>query len=123
MCCHSYVIWLMHSRNSREQLRAHRGLDIYLSSLDDEYSSVIDLDSISACLAQDNDNSNKVEQALLKNEAIQKLVNFFQSYPERHFVHILEPLFQISSKFLLVSSFFFVWTLKRSTSTIQSQNS
>ena len=83
------------SRNSREQLRAHGGLDVYLSLLDDEYWSVIALDSIAVCLAQDNDNNHKVEQALLKNEAIQKLVNFFQSCPERHFVHILEPFLKI----------------------------
>ncbi|CAH2054536.1 unnamed protein product [Thlaspi arvense] len=82
------------SRNSREQLRAHGGLDVYLSLLDDEYWSVIALDSIAVCLAQDNDN-RKVEQALLKKDAIQKLVNFFQSCPERHFVHILEPFLKI----------------------------
>jgi hypothetical protein len=82
------------SRNSREQLRAHGGLDVYLSLLDDEYWSVIALDSIAVCLAQDNDN-RKVEQALLKQDAIQKLVDFFQSCPERHFVHILEPFLKI----------------------------
>ncbi|CAF1704369.1 hypothetical protein HID58_053752 [Brassica napus] len=86
------------SRNSREQLRAHGGLDVYLSLLDDEYWSVIALDSIAVCLAQDNDNNHKVEQALHKNEAIQKLVNFFQSCPERHFVHILEPFLKIITK-------------------------
>ncbi|VVA96879.1 unnamed protein product [Arabis nemorensis] len=85
------------SRNSREQLRAHGGLDVYLSLLDDEYWSVVALDSIAVCLAQDNDN-RKVEQALLKKDAIQKLVNFFQSCPERHFVHILEPFLKITTK-------------------------
>ncbi|PPD97932.1 hypothetical protein GOBAR_DD05005 [Gossypium barbadense] len=60
------------SRNSREQLRAHGGLDVYLSLLDDELWSVIALDSLAVCLAHDNDN-RKVEQALLKKEAIQKL--------------------------------------------------
>ncbi|EOA29733.1 hypothetical protein CARUB_v10012820mg [Capsella rubella] len=85
------------SRNSREQLRAHGGLDVYLSLLDDEYWSVIALDSIAVCLAQDNDN-RKVEQALLKKDAIEKLVNFFQSCPERHFVHILEPFLKIITK-------------------------
>ncbi|RID63791.1 hypothetical protein BRARA_E02765 [Brassica rapa] len=74
------------SRNLGEQLRAHG---------DDEYWLVIALDSIFVCLAQDNDNSHKVEQALLENEAIQKLVNFFQNCPERHFVHILEPFLKI----------------------------
>ncbi|CAN8269387.1 unnamed protein product [Cochlearia groenlandica] len=86
------------SRNSREQLRAHGGLDVYLSLLDDEYWSVIALDSIAVCLAQDNDNNHKVEQALLKNDAIQKLVSFFQSCPEIHFVHILEPFLKIITK-------------------------
>ncbi|CAA7050997.1 unnamed protein product [Microthlaspi erraticum] len=85
------------SRNSREQLRAHGGLDVYLSLLDDEYWSVVALDSIAVCLAQDNDN-RKVEQALLKKDAIQQLVDFFQSCPERHFVHILEPFLKIITK-------------------------
>ncbi|CAD5322420.1 unnamed protein product [Arabidopsis thaliana] len=84
------------SRNSREQLRAHGGLDVYLSLLDDEYWSVIALDSIAVCLAQDVD--QKVEQAFLKKDAIQKLVNFFQNCPERHFVHILEPFLKIITK-------------------------
>lgn len=82
------------SRNSREQLRAHGGLDVYLSLLDDELWSVTALDSIAVCLALDNDNK-KVEQALLKREAVQKLVNFFQSCPEQHFLHILEPFLKI----------------------------
>ena len=46
----------------------------------------IALDSIAVCLENDN---RKVEQALLKNDAIHKLVNFFQSCPGRLFVHIL----------------------------------
>ncbi|CAK9140751.1 unnamed protein product [Ilex paraguariensis] len=61
------------SRNSREQLRAHGGLDVYLSLLVDELWSVTALDSIAVCLAHDNDN-RKVEQALLKKDAVQKLV-------------------------------------------------
>ncbi|KAK8482819.1 hypothetical protein V6N13_085570 [Hibiscus sabdariffa] len=85
------------SRNSREQLRAHGGLDVYLSLLDDELWSVTALDSLAVCLAHDNDN-RKVEQALLKKEAIQKLVKFFQCCPERHFVHILEPFLKIITK-------------------------
>lgn len=90
------------SRNSREQLRSHGGLDVYLSLLDDEYWSVIALDSIAVCLAQDNDN-RKVEQALLKDDAIYTLVNFFQSCPERHFVHILEPFLKIITYIYLSS--------------------
>lgn len=85
------------SRNSREQLRAHGGLDVYLSLLDDELWSVTALDSIAVCLAHDNDN-RKVEQALLKKEAVQKLVKFFKSCPEQHFVHILEPFLKIITK-------------------------
>ncbi|KAK3408669.1 hypothetical protein EUGRSUZ_J00858 [Eucalyptus grandis] len=85
------------SRNSREQLRAHGGLDVYLSLLDDEFWSVTALDSIAVCLAHDNDN-RRVEQALLKKEAVQKLVKFFQSCPEQHFVHILEPFLKIITK-------------------------
>ncbi|CAN6887095.1 BnaC05g39790D [Brassica napus] len=38
------------SQNSREQLRAQGGLYFYLSLLDDEYWSVIALDSIAVCL-------------------------------------------------------------------------
>lgn len=82
------------SRNSREQLRAHGGLDAYLSLLDDELWSVTALDSIAVCLAHDNDHK-KVEQALLKKEAVQKLVKFFQCCPEQYFVHILEPFLKI----------------------------
>ncbi|WVZ03042.1 hypothetical protein V8G54_023848 [Vigna mungo] len=85
------------SRNSREQLRAHGGLDVYLNLLEDELWSVTALDSIAVCLAHDNDN-RKVEQALLKKDAVQKLVKFFQSCPERHFVHILEPFLKIITK-------------------------
>lgn len=85
------------SRNSREQLRAHGGLDVYLSLLDDELWSVTALDSIAVCLAHDND-SRKVEQALLKKDAVQKLVRFFQNCPEQHFAHILEPFLKIITK-------------------------
>ncbi|XP_010246639.1 PREDICTED: MAP3K epsilon protein kinase 1-like isoform X2 [Nelumbo nucifera] len=85
------------SRNSREQLRAHGGLDVYLSLLDDELWSVTALDSLAVCLAHDNDNK-KVEQALLKKEAVQKLVKFFQRCPEQHFVNILEPFLKIITK-------------------------
>ncbi|KAI4385817.1 hypothetical protein MLD38_003810 [Melastoma candidum] len=85
------------SRNSREQLRAHGGLDVYLSLLDDELWSVTALDSIAVCLAHDNDH-RKVEQALLKKEVVQKLVKFFQCCPEQHFAHILEPFLKIITK-------------------------
>ncbi|XP_050372503.1 MAP3K epsilon protein kinase 1-like [Argentina anserina] len=85
------------SRNSREQLRAHGGLDVYLRLLEDELWSVTALDSIAVCLAHDNDN-RKVEQALLKKDAVQKLVKFFQCCPEQYFVHILEPFLKIITK-------------------------
>jgi len=82
------------SRNSREQLRAHDGIEVYLSLLEDRLWSVTALDSIAVCLAHDNDNK-KVEQALLKKDSIQKLVKFFQSCPEQYFLHILEPFLKI----------------------------
>ncbi|KAF1885251.1 hypothetical protein Lal_00029140 [Lupinus albus] len=85
------------SRNSREQLRAHGGLDVYLNLLEDQIWSVTALDSIAICLAHDSDNK-KVEQALLKKDAVQKLVMFFQCCPEQHFVHILEPFLKIITK-------------------------
>lgn len=85
------------SRNSREQLRAHGGLDVYLRLLDDELWSVTALDSLAVCLAHDNDNK-KVEQALLKKEAVHTLVKFFQGCPEQQFVHILEPFLKIITK-------------------------
>ncbi|CAI9785538.1 unnamed protein product [Fraxinus pennsylvanica] len=85
------------SRNSREQLRAHGGLDVYLSLLVDEFWSVTALDSIAVCLAHDNENK-KVEQALSKKDAVQKLVKFFQCCPEQHFLHILEPFLKIITK-------------------------
>ncbi|KAJ0740103.1 putative protein kinase STE-STE-Pl family [Helianthus annuus] len=85
------------SRNSREQLRAHGGMDVYLSLLEDQLWSVTALDSIAVCLAHDNDNK-KVEQALLKKDAVQKLVKFFQCCPEQFFLHILEPFLKIITK-------------------------
>uniref|UniRef100_A0A6N2LHD2 Uncharacterized protein n=1 Tax=Salix viminalis TaxID=40686 RepID=A0A6N2LHD2_SALVM len=42
-------------------------------------------DSIAVCLAHDNDN-HKVEQALLRKDAVQKLVKFFQCCPEQQFL-------------------------------------
>ncbi|XP_042498546.1 MAP3K epsilon protein kinase 1-like isoform X3 [Macadamia integrifolia] len=85
------------SRNSREQLRAHGGLDVYLSLLDDEVWSVTALDSLAVCLAHDNDH-RKVEQALLRKEAVHKLVKFFQGCPQQHFVNILEPFLKMITK-------------------------
>ncbi|KAH1074019.1 hypothetical protein J1N35_026347 [Gossypium stocksii] len=85
------------SRNSREQLRVHGGLDVFLSLLDDELWSVTALDALAICLANDSDN-RKVEQALLKKDAVHTLVKFFQCCPERHFVHILEPFLKIITK-------------------------
>eukprot|EP01018_Ginkgo_biloba_P027295 Gb_33894 [translate_table: standard] len=85
------------SRYTREQLRIHNGLDVYLSLLDDEVWSVTALDSLAVCLAHDNDH-RKVEQALLKKEAVQKLVIFFQCCSEQSFVHILEPFLKIITK-------------------------
>ncbi|XP_076950599.1 MAP3K epsilon protein kinase 1-like isoform X2 [Bidens hawaiensis] len=85
------------SRNSREQLRAHDGMDVYLNLLEDQLWSVTALDSIAVCLAHDNDNK-KVEQALLKKDSIQKLVKFFQCCPEQFFLHILEPFLKIITK-------------------------
>ncbi|XP_042498274.1 MAP3K epsilon protein kinase 1-like isoform X2 [Macadamia integrifolia] len=85
------------SRNSREQLRAHGGLDVYLSLLDNELWSVTALDSLAVCLAHDNDH-RKVEQALLRKEAVHKLVKFFQGCPQQYFVHILEPFLKMITK-------------------------
>ncbi|KAJ4807727.1 protein kinase family protein [Rhynchospora pubera] len=85
------------SRNSREQLRAHGGLDVYLSLLEDEAWAGTALDSIAVCLAHDNE-SRKVEQALLKKDAILKLVKYFQNCPEQYFVNILEPFLKIITK-------------------------
>lgn len=82
------------SRITREQLRANKGIELYLSLLDDEYWAVTALDSLAVCLAFDNE-QKKVEQSLLKPEAIHKLVAFFQSSREQSFVHILEPFLKI----------------------------
>lgn len=85
------------SRNSREQLKTHSGVDVYLSLLEDDFWSVTALDSIAVCLAHDDD-SRKVEQALLKKDAIQKLVRFFKCCPEQQFLNILEPFLKIITK-------------------------
>lgn len=85
------------SRNSREQLRAHGGLDVYLNLLEDDAWACTALDSIAVCLAHDNDH-RKVEQALLKPAAIEKLVKFFRDCPEQYFVHILDAFLKIITK-------------------------
>ncbi|KAJ4959309.1 hypothetical protein NE237_026420 [Protea cynaroides] len=91
------------SHHSREQLRVHGGLDVYLSLLDDEPWSVTALDSLAVCLIHDSDN-RKAEQALLKKEAVHKLVKFFQHCPEQHFVHILEPFLKIITKSVRINT-------------------
>ncbi|XP_024396250.1 MAP3K epsilon protein kinase 1 isoform X2 [Physcomitrium patens] len=85
------------SRTTRELLRTNRGLDFYLSLLDDEVWAVTALDSLAVCLAHDNE-QRKVEQALLQKDALQRLVAFFQSCGAPSFVHILEPFLKIISK-------------------------
>uniref|UniRef100_A0A0D9WAP2 non-specific serine/threonine protein kinase n=1 Tax=Leersia perrieri TaxID=77586 RepID=A0A0D9WAP2_9ORYZ len=85
------------SRNSREQLRAHGGLDVYLNLLEDDAWASTALESIAVCLSHDND-LRKVEQALLKKEAIQKLVKFFQDCPEQYFGHTLDTFLKIITK-------------------------
>jgi hypothetical protein len=85
------------SRYTREQLRLHKGLEVYLSLLDDEMWAVTALDSLAACLSHDND-QRKVEAALLKKESLLKLVAFFQSCGGNSFVHILEPFLKIITK-------------------------
>eukprot|EP00250_Pteridium_aquilinum_P022298 c25342_g1_i2 orf=635-4657(+) len=64
------------SRITREQLRANKGIELYLSLLDDEYWAVTALDSLAVCLAFDNE-QKKVEQSLLKADSINKLMAFF----------------------------------------------
>lgn len=95
------------SRNSREQLRAQGGLDVYLNLLEDENWAVTALDSLAVCLAHDNDN-RKVEQALIKKEAIHKLVKFFEGCPEQYFVHILEPFLKIITLVCFLTKFYFL---------------
>ncbi|XP_024545433.1 MAP3K epsilon protein kinase 1 isoform X1 [Selaginella moellendorffii] len=85
------------SRYTREQLRAHKGLDVYLNLLDDEFWAVTALDSLAVCLAHDND-QRKVESALVRKDSVQKLVAFFQSCSGSSFVHILEPFLKIITK-------------------------
>ncbi|XP_057828021.2 MAP3K epsilon protein kinase 1 isoform X2 [Cryptomeria japonica] len=85
------------SRSAREKLRVHDALSVYLSLLDDEAWAVPAFDSLTVCLAYDNEH-RKVEQAFLKREAVQKLVSFFQRCSEQSFVHILEPFLKIIIK-------------------------
>eukprot|EP00252_Welwitschia_mirabilis_P016178 TRINITY_DN35731_c0_g1_i1.p1 TRINITY_DN35731_c0_g1~~TRINITY_DN35731_c0_g1_i1.p1 ORF type:complete len:211 (+),score=35.25 TRINITY_DN35731_c0_g1_i1:80-634(+) len=85
------------SRSTRELLRIHNGLDIYLNLLDDDAWALTALDSLAVCLAHDNEH-RKVELALLKREAVQKLINFFRSCSAQSFVHILEPFLKIITK-------------------------
>ncbi|KAG0567805.1 hypothetical protein KC19_7G162400 [Ceratodon purpureus] len=85
------------SRTTRDKLRENKGLEIYLSLLDDEIWAVTALDSLAVCLAHDNE-QRKVEQTLLQKEAVHRLVVFFQSCGGPTFVHILEPFLKIISK-------------------------
>ncbi|KAH7331996.1 hypothetical protein KP509_20G062500 [Ceratopteris richardii] len=85
------------SRITREQLKDNKGIELYLSLLEDENWAVTALDSLAACLAFDNE-QKKVEQALLKPEAIQKLIVFFQSSQEQFLIHILEPFLKMIIK-------------------------
>ena len=80
---------------SRDKLRENKGLEVYLGLLDDEIWAVTALDSLAACLAHDLEPQRKVEQALLKKEAVHRLVVFFQSCGGPSFVHILEPFLKI----------------------------
>lgn len=80
--------------NHREYLRENRGLQVYLGLLDDEIWAVAALDSLAVCLAHDNE-QRKVEQTLLQNDAVRRLVAFFQSCGGPSFVHILEPFLKI----------------------------
>ncbi|KAG0560320.1 hypothetical protein M758_10G166700 [Ceratodon purpureus] len=85
------------SRYTREQLRAFKGLDIYLSLLDDKDWAVTAIDSLAVCLAHDNE-QRKVESVLLKPESILKLVEFFRSCGGNSFVQILEPFLKMINK-------------------------
>ncbi|KAL6005743.1 hypothetical protein ACLOJK_006316 [Asimina triloba] len=87
------------SSSSREQLRACGGLEVYLNLLDDNSWATTALDSLAACLAHDSDNG-KIEHELLKNNAIQKLVKFFQRCPDQYFMNILEPFLKILRDYL-----------------------
>jgi hypothetical protein len=85
------------SRYTREQLRAYKGLDIYLSLLDDRDWAVTAIDSLAVCLAHDND-QRKVESLLLKPESLVKLVEFFRCCSGNSFVQILEPFLKMITK-------------------------
>lgn len=84
----------MLSDDCREQLRAHKGLDIYLSLLDDRDWAVTAIDSLAVCLAHDND-QRKVESLLLKPESLVKLVEFFRCCSGNSFMQILEPFLKM----------------------------
>ena len=85
---------IVYMANCRDKLRENKGLEIYLSLLDDEIWAVTALDSLAVCLAHDNE-QRKVEQTLLQKEAVHRLVVFFQSCGGPTFVHILEPFLKI----------------------------
>lgn len=88
------VFHFIFSDYGREQLRAYKGLDIYLSLLDDKDWAVTAIDSLAVCLAHDNE-QRKVESVLLKPESLLKLVEFFRSCGGNNFVQILEPFLKM----------------------------
>eukprot|EP00850_Spirogloea_muscicola_P007816 SM000040S14828 [mRNA] locus=s40:632092:641340:+ [translate_table: standard] len=84
---------------TREQLRVHGALELYVKLLQDDYWAVTALDSLVACLANDNE-QRKVETALLKREALLALVAFFYRCNPAHpsYPHILEPYLKLITK-------------------------
>eukprot|EP00850_Spirogloea_muscicola_P009747 SM000055S18281 [mRNA] locus=s55:503995:513174:+ [translate_table: standard] len=84
---------------TREQLRVHGALELYVKLLQDDYWAVTALDSLVACLANDNE-QRRVETALLKREALLALVAFFHHCNPAHpsYPHILEPYLKLITK-------------------------
>lgn len=95
------------STNSREQLRAHGGLDVFLNLLEDPIWSATSLDSIAVCLVNDNEDG-KAEQALLKKDAVQKIISFFKSCPDMILVLVLEPFLKMITYSILIPLVFIV---------------
>lgn len=86
------------SRVTREQLRLHGAIELYLVLLRiDEFWAPTALESLAVCLANDNEH-RKVEQLLLRRDSLDRLVNFFQSCSGPAFVHISEPYLKMMTK-------------------------
>ncbi|GBG63616.1 hypothetical protein CBR_g38927 [Chara braunii] len=85
------------SRHTRQELWANGCLEFYLDLLKEEQWARTALDSVANWLASETE-QKRVEEALLKQESLDKLVTFFKSCCVPSIGNILEPFLKIITK-------------------------